>query len=65
MLHALCMQHTHKFKHLVRAGKHSLDIVNAVLEGVKRAYQAGTKVLSATARFGLGGIFDIRKVAFN
>ena len=42
-----------------------MDIVNAVLEGVKRAYQAGTKALSAVAKFGLGGVFDIRKVSFD
>ena len=52
-------------KHLVRAAKRSLDLAVAFLEGVKRAYQIGTRALSAIARFGLGGVFDIKRVAFN
>ena len=52
-------------QHVVRISKRSLDIVNAVLEGVKRAYQAGTKALSFVAKFGLGGVFDIRRVSFD
>ena len=35
------------------------------IEGVKRAYQAGTKALSAIAKYGLGGVFDIREVSFD
>ena len=52
-------------KHAVRVSKHSLDIVIAILEAVKVAYQVGIKALSAIVRFGLGGIFDIREVAFD
>ena len=52
-------------QHVVRISKRSLDIVNAALEGVKRAYQAGTKALSAIAKFGLRGVFDIREVSFD
>ena len=50
---------------MVEIGKKSLDIANAVLEGVNRAYQAGTKALSAIVSFGLGGVFDIREVSFD
>lgn len=52
-------------KHVVRVSKHSLDVVNGILEGVKRANQAGIRALSAVARFGLGGAFDIRELSFN
>ena len=52
-------------KHVVRVAKRSLDIVNAILEGVKRAYQAGTKALTAIVHYGLGGIFDIRELSFD
>ena len=52
-------------KVLVRIGKKSLDIVNVILEAVKIAYQAGTKALAAIVKFTLGGIFDIREVAFD
>ena len=52
-------------QHVVKISKWSLDIVNAVLEGVKKAYQAGTKALSAVAKFGLGGVFHIRRVSFD
>ena len=51
--------------HIVRISRHSLNIVVHILEGVKRAYQAGTKALSAIARFGLGGVFDIRELMFD
>ena len=52
-------------KYLVKASKHSLDIVNAVLDGVKKAYQYGTKAVSAVAKHGLGSVFDIRKLSFD
>ena len=52
-------------KGVVRVSKHSLDIVIAILEAVKVAYQVGIKALSAIIRFTLGGIFDIREIAFD
>ena len=52
-------------KRVVSITKHSLVIVKALLEGDKRAYQAGTKALSAILRYGLDGIFDIRELSFN
>ena len=52
-------------KRLVRTAKRSLDIANAFLEGVKRTFQVGTRALSAISRFGLGGVFDIKEVAFD
>ena len=52
-------------KRVVSITKHSLVIVKALLEGDKRAYQAGTKALSAILRYGLNGIFDIRELSFN
>ena len=52
-------------KIILRKSKRLLDIANAFLEVVKRIYVAGTKALSAIARFTLGGIFDIREISFD
>ena len=51
--------------HFVRISKKSLDVVNAILEGVKRTYRAGTQALAAVARFGLGGVFDVKELSFD
>ena len=37
----------------VHFSRRSLDIVSGALERVKKAYQTGTRALSAVARFGL------------
>ena len=52
-------------QHIVRFSKKSLDLVIHILEGVKIAFKAGVKALSAIVSLGLGGIFDIRELAFD
>ena len=49
----------------VHISRHSLNIVSAALERVKKAYQTGTRALSAVARFGLRGVFDITELSFD
>ena len=50
-------------QHVVRISKRSLDIANAALEKVKSWNKL--KALSVIAKFGLGGVFDIREVSFD
>lgn len=52
-------------KRVVMVSKRSLDVANHILEGVKKAHKVGTSAVSAIARFGLGGAFDLKKVSFD
>ena len=52
-------------QHVVNLSKKSLDLVIHILEGVKILFKAGVAALNAIVSFGLGGIFDIRELAFD
>lgn len=52
-------------KKIVQSNKRLMDIANTVFEGVKRAHQIGREALSAIAKLGLEGVFNIKEISFD